>query len=290
EQYGFDQAFTMPAAAPATLRGSAVLFAPSLVNRYVRLLARQPRVGASSRYTRAPQDQPRSAFDGNPATTWIASPGDANPVLTISWRHRLTVRTVTIQRPPGADGPLPVLVSGERGQARGGVLGPAGVLRFAPMRTRELAFRFSPPQTPLQISGVTIPRVPALQTPSGTFRLPCGLGPVVELDGRVLPTQVTGTFTELLGGQPMSFTACPAARAAAAGHRPVRRPGRRARDAPGRRGARHSVRRVTRACYGGRHPVLDPGPAGPGGRRDRPVLPGGERELQRGLAGAPGRA
>jgi len=219
EQYGFDEAFTAPAAAQVTLRGSAVLFAPSLVNKYVRLAGRQPRVGASSRYTRAPQNQPRSAFDGNPATTWIASPGDTNPVLTISWRHRLTVRTVTIQRPPGADGPLPVLVSGERGQARGGVLGPAGVLRFAPIRTRELAFRFSPPQTPLQISGVTIPGVPALQTPSGPFRLPCGLGPVVELDGRVLPTQVTGTFAELLAGQPMPFTACPAARIAAGANR-----------------------------------------------------------------------
>ncbi len=219
EQYGLDEAFTAPAAAQVTLRGSAVLFAPSLVNKYVRLAGQQPRVGASSRYTRAPQDQPRSAFDGNPATTWIASPGDTNPVLTISWGHRLTVRTVTIQRPPGADGPLPVLVSGERGQARGGVLGPAGVLRFAPIRTRELAFRFSPPQTPLQISGVTIPGVPALQTPSGPFRLPCGLGPAVELDGRVLPTQVTGTFAELLAGQPMPFTACPAARIAAGANR-----------------------------------------------------------------------
>src|SRR5262252_3484933 len=221
EQYGFDQAFTAPAAAPATLRGSVVLFAPSLVNKYVRLLARQPHVGASSRYTRAPQDQPRSAFDANPATTWIAGPGDANPVLTVTWRHRRTVRTVTIQRPPGADGPLPVLVSGERGQARGGVLGPSGVLRFAPIRTRELAFRFSPPQTPLQISGVTIPGVPTLQTPTGTFRLHCGLGPVVELDGRALPTQVTGTFTELLGGQPMSFSACTAARAAAGANQVV---------------------------------------------------------------------
>ena len=131
------------------------------------------------------------------------------------------MRTVTIQRPPGADGALPVLVSGERGQARGGVLGPSGVLRFTPIRTRELAFRFSPPQTPLQISGVTIPGVPALQTPSGTFRLRCGLGPVVELDGRALPTQVTGTFTALLGGQPMSFTACPAARIAAGANQVV---------------------------------------------------------------------
>jgi arabinofuranan 3-O-arabinosyltransferase len=223
EQYGFDQAFTTPAAAPAALRGIAVLAAPSLINKYLRLVGHQPRVGASSRYTRAPQDQPRSAFDGNPATAWIASPSDAHPVLTITWRHRRAVHTVTIQRPPGADGPLPVLVSGARGQARGGVLGPAGVLRFAPIRTRALVFRFSPPQTPLQISGVTIPGVPALQTPSGVFRLPCGLGPAIELNGRRLPTRVDGTFAELLAGQPMPFTACTGARVAAGGNRVVER-------------------------------------------------------------------
>src|SRR5262249_2917869 len=86
EQYGFDQGFSAPTASPATLRGSAVLIAPSLVTRYPRLVPGQPWVGASSRYTRDPQDQPRSAFDGNPATTWIASPIDTRPSLSINWR------------------------------------------------------------------------------------------------------------------------------------------------------------------------------------------------------------
>ena len=208
EQYGFDEALTAPAAAPVTVRGTAALIAPWLVNHYLRLAGGQPRVGASSRYIRAPQDQPRAAFDGDPATTWIASPGDAHPVLTIHWRHRRTVRAVTIQRPPGAAGPLQVLISGSRGQVRGGAVGPGGILRFAPIRTRSLAFRFTPVQAPLEISGVAIPGVPALQTPSGPFRLPCGFGPVVELNGRTLATRVTGTFAELFAGQPMPFTAC----------------------------------------------------------------------------------
>jgi arabinofuranan 3-O-arabinosyltransferase len=104
------------------------------------------------------------------------------------------------------------------------VLGPSGVLRFAPIRARALAFRFTPAQAPLQISGVTIPGVPALGTPSGPFRLPCGLGPRVELNGRVLPTRVTGTFVELLTGQPMPFTACPGARIAAGANRVVEPP------------------------------------------------------------------
>src|SRR5262249_46571720 len=219
EQYGFDQAFTASAAAPVTVRGSAVLIAPSLVNAYLRLTGGQSRVGASSRYTRAAQDQPRAAFDGDPATAWIASPGDAHPVLTIDWLHRRTVRTVKIQRPPGAAGPLQVLISGPRGQVRGGAVGAGGILRFAPIRTRGLAFRFTPVQAPLEISGVTIPGVPALQTPAGQFRLPCGLGPVIELNGQTLATHVTGTFAELLADQPVSFTACPSASVAKGANR-----------------------------------------------------------------------
>jgi arabinofuranan 3-O-arabinosyltransferase len=82
------------------------------------------------------------------------------------------------------------------------------VLRFAPMRTSRLTFLFTPAQEPLQISGIAIPGVPALTTPSGPFRLRCGLGPDIELNGKAVPTQVSGTFADLLTGRPMPFTAC----------------------------------------------------------------------------------
>src|SRR5262249_10516583 len=139
EQYGFDQGFSARSASPATLRGSAVLIAPSLVTRYPRLVPGQPWVSASSRYTRDPQDQPRSAFDGNPATTWIASPLDTRPSLAINWRHPRTVRSVTIQRPPGTSGPLPVLVSGSAGPGPGRPGGPPGRLPFGPLRPSKLS-------------------------------------------------------------------------------------------------------------------------------------------------------
>jgi arabinofuranan 3-O-arabinosyltransferase len=208
EQYGFDQGFSSPAGYRATLRGSAVLISQGLVAKYLQLIPGQARMSASSRYTRDPQDQPWSAFDGNPATTWIASPTDASPTLSITWQRPRTVHTVTIQRPPGASGQLQVLLAGDSGQARGGTVGRDGVLRFAPMRTSKLTFLFTPVQEPLQISGITIPGVPALATPSGPFRLACGLGPDIELGGKVVPTQVSGTFADLLNARPMRFTAC----------------------------------------------------------------------------------
>jgi arabinofuranan 3-O-arabinosyltransferase len=208
EQYGFDEGFSAPARYRASLRGSAVLTSPALVTRYLRLIPGQAWVSASSKYTREPQDLPWSAFDGNPATTWIASSTDANPSLSITWPRPRTVRMVTIQRPPGASGHLQVLIAGDAGQARGGTVGRGGVLRFAPMRTSKLTFLFTPVQEPLQISGITIPGVPPLTTPAGPFRLRCGLGPDIELNGKVLPTQVSGTFADLLTGRPMSFTAC----------------------------------------------------------------------------------
>jgi arabinofuranan 3-O-arabinosyltransferase len=208
EQYGFDHGFTEPAAAPAQLRGTAVLTATSLISKYARIGRNQATVTASSAYVAAPQDQARSAFDGDPATAWIASPADPRPVLTISWPHPRIVRQVIIQRPPGAAGLLQVLISGPAGQVRGGTVGATGVVRFAPIRTRSLTIRFTPVQGPLQISGIVIPGVRPLGTPAGAFRLPCGLGPLIRLNGAVVRTRVAGSFTALLTGRPLRFSAC----------------------------------------------------------------------------------
>ena len=213
EQYGFDHAFTAPATGPATLRGQAVLTAPLRGGRYPgTALAgrRRPAVWAqaSSTYTADPRDQALAAADGNPATTWIASTTDAHPALTIGWRHRITVRRITVHRPPGALGLLQVLVAGSRGQVRGGSVGPSGIVRFAPMRTRRLAITFTPLQGPLQISDVTIPGVPAARPPVLPLRLGCGQGPDISVNGLAVRTRVTGSDPDVLAGRPVRFTAC----------------------------------------------------------------------------------
>jgi arabinofuranan 3-O-arabinosyltransferase len=221
EQYGFDHAFTTLAAGQATLRGSAILTDPWLAKWYARLSGKQARMWASSTYTGDVQDAARSAFDGNLATTWISDPADAHPRLVIAWHRLRKVSRVTILHPPGASGLLQVLVTGSGGQVRGGMVGPTGTVRFAPVITRRLTFTFTPLVTPVEISDVVIPGVPPVGTPSLPFRLPCGLGPVISLNGKVLPTQVAGTFADLFTGRPVRFSACAPAVIAAGANRVV---------------------------------------------------------------------
>ncbi len=206
EQYGFDHAFTEPAARRAVLRGSAMLLDPSLASA---ILGRgQPAVTASSTYTADPQDQPRNAFDGDPATAWIASPLDPHPTLRIGWGHARTISQVTIERPPGASGLAQVLITGSRGQRRGAMIGADGVVRFAPMKTSSLEFVFTTDQAPLQVSDVVIPGVPFARAPAASFRLACGRGPRLSVDGEAVPTSVSGSAADLLNDRPVEFTAC----------------------------------------------------------------------------------
>ncbi|HEV2373189.1 MAG TPA: alpha-(1-_3)-arabinofuranosyltransferase family protein [Streptosporangiaceae bacterium] len=208
EQYGFDEGFTAAGAGQEQLRGSAVLVSPALVARYTDVGVGNARVVASSVYTGDPQDQARSAFDGNPATSWVAGLTDPHPTLKVGWPRMRRVSEVTIQRPPGASGALQVLLAGTGGHTRGGVVGPSGALRFAPMRTKVLRMVFTPAYSPLQVSDVFIPGVPELGTLPGEFRLHCGLGPLLDVDGHTVPTRAWGTFADLLTGRPVSFAAC----------------------------------------------------------------------------------
>jgi arabinofuranan 3-O-arabinosyltransferase len=208
EQYGFGHAFTAGASGLTALHGSAVLISASLASKYLGTNRAGAWVQASSTYTNDPQDQARAAFDGDPATAWTASGIDTQPVLTIGWRRPLTVGRMTIQRPPGAVGPLQVLIAGSGGQVRGANVGLSGAVRFASMRTTRLTIRFTSPQSPLQISDVVIPRVPQLSTPPVPLRLRCGLGPALQVDGKAVPTRVSGTYADLLDQRPLHFAAC----------------------------------------------------------------------------------
>jgi arabinofuranan 3-O-arabinosyltransferase len=220
EQYGFDQTFSSNFSEQTVLRGSATLTSTSLVEAYVRGKRHEPVVTASSAYTPDPQDQGLSAFDGNPATTWIASGDDPHPALTITWDHSRRISQVRIQRPPGAQsGTLQVLINGSKGQVRGGFVGASGVLTFAPMRTTSLTLTFTTINVPLQISEVTIPGVAPVRAPAGQVQLPCGKGPALMVNGTAVPTRAAGSYAGLLTGQPLRFTACAPVTVAAGANR-----------------------------------------------------------------------
>ena len=220
EQYGFDQSFTSNYSEQTVVHGSAILTSTSLVETYVRGKRHQPLVTASSAYTPDPQDQGLSAFDGNPATAWVASLDDADPVLTVTWDYSRRISQVRIQRPPGdRSGSLQVRINGSAGQLRGGYVGTNGVLKFAPMTTKSLTFTFTTIQVPLQISEVTIPGVSPVRPRVGQVSLPCGTGPVLMVNGVAVPTRATGTYADLLTGQPLRFTACAPVTVAAGANR-----------------------------------------------------------------------
>jgi arabinofuranan 3-O-arabinosyltransferase len=294
EQFGFDRTFSESSAEPAAVHGSAILVNTALAGQFTRLSPRDAQVTASSVYTAAdPQDQATAAFDGDPATSWVAAAADRHPTLTIRWTGPRTVSRLSIERPPGASGLLQVKLTGSGGQRRVAWASDAGALTFAPMRTSSLTLTFIPNYSPVQITGIDIPGVPPLNTPGGTFRLPCGLGPALRMNGRVVPTSVTGSFASLRTARPVQFTACSPVRLAA-GLRRVRDPGRRSpgrsrprHGGPGRGGPGHGPRgRLVRGAPGrGRHRAVDGNRADGPRQRRRALLPGGRRELQSRLEG-----
>ncbi|HEY6792625.1 MAG TPA: alpha-(1-_3)-arabinofuranosyltransferase family protein, partial [Trebonia sp.] len=146
EQYGFDEALTEPSPQVARVRGTAILIQPALIGKYALSRPGQPVVTASSTDINAPQDQPWNAFDGNPSTSWVASPADPHPTLSINWRTPRTISQITIKRPPGSTGLAQVLITGSGGQRRGAMVGPSGRVRFAPMRTTSLTLTFTTDQ------------------------------------------------------------------------------------------------------------------------------------------------
>jgi arabinofuranan 3-O-arabinosyltransferase len=222
EQFGLDRTFYENSAEPAAVHGSAILLNASLADQFTRLGPHEPQVTASSVDSTAdPQDQPMAAFDGNPATSWVAAAADRHPTLRIQWDGARTLSQLTVERPPGASGFLEVRLTGSGGQRRVAWASRSGVLTFAPMRTSSLALTFLPSYSPVQVTGVDIPGVPQLGTPTGTFRLPCGLGPSLTVNGRPVPTRVTGSFASLLAERPVQFTACSPVRLAAGANRLV---------------------------------------------------------------------
>jgi arabinofuranan 3-O-arabinosyltransferase len=208
EQHGFDESFTEATPAKAKLSGTVLLPDPYQVANYAFFIAFGPQVIATSSYTNDPQDQAWSAFDGNPATTWVASTADTHPKLAINWGHPVTLSKITIDRPPGASGSAQLVISGSKGQLRGAVIGKSGVVTFKPMKTANLTLTFTTDRAPVQVTDVKIPGVRFLTAPTQPMNLDCGSGPAIKVDGKTVRTTLSGTFAAVVDGQPLHYASC----------------------------------------------------------------------------------
>ena len=90
-----------------------------------------------------------------------------------------------------------------------------GAATFAPMHTRRLVIRFdgaaivgAPPVGVAELELANLESQVHRTDRDRQTGAVCGLGPEVEVDGRVYPTEVTGTIGAVLDGTPLSLTGC----------------------------------------------------------------------------------
>lgn len=175
------------------------------------------RASASSRAVQAPAGRPQAAVDLDPGTGWIAAPEDETPTLTLSWDERRDVDGVRIVVEPWLAASRPSRVELVIGDARYTVdVDAQGEARLPEsVRTSELTVRILDVYEvadadaayglrtvlPAGASEVRLLGTDELRRPvdhDDAVHLACGDGPELVIDGRIVPTELTGTVGDLL--------------------------------------------------------------------------------------------
>jgi arabinofuranan 3-O-arabinosyltransferase len=165
---------------------------------------------------------------GNSGSPWIADFGDEAPSLNLSWGQTRTISSISLSLSTQASRPTEIAITSSTGtRLLLPVPAKGGLIRFSPLTTDSLRIQFakvatgttvspiSDVQTPLPVglSNVTLPDldIPVvgpleLQTP---VNLVCGQGPALTIDGKSIPTSVSGTLGDLVDLKPMRIAACP---------------------------------------------------------------------------------
>jgi arabinofuranan 3-O-arabinosyltransferase len=223
--------FVTPAASRLTAGITAVpVPGPALTDLLARLTSAgkaQFRAIASSSWNGQPEFGADGLFERQPHKPWLASADDHDPSLSISWHGRRTIREVVVHPALGlAAEPTSVLIGSPAG-ARQEAVGLGGVVRISPpLRTDRLNLSFrsasdsaagnvaagQPAVLPVGLITVKIPALTGLQVarpdPSASFRLACGRGPSVTVDGQRYQTSVSGTVGNLLQLKPVHVRLC----------------------------------------------------------------------------------
>ncbi len=226
-----DRMFTTPASTTLTTSITAVprpgAALASLISRLSPATRNEYQASVSSSWDWLPEFGPYGLFAKAGNKPWLAGASDPNPTLEVSWRGRRTISKLVLQPALGlAAAPTRVLISSPAG-ARLAPVGLGGVVRVSPpLRTDKLKLTVSaasgiavgipvagqPAQLPTGLAKVTIPALAGLQpdepNPAAPFRLACGQGPVVAVDGHRYQTSVTGTIGSLLQVKPVQVSLC----------------------------------------------------------------------------------
>jgi arabinofuranan 3-O-arabinosyltransferase len=181
-----------------------------------------PEIAASSSAVPDPRGAAGAAIDGDPRTTWLADAGDDRPTLTLTWPEPRTIGSVTVELAPdsGASRPRAVGISaGGLEQTVG--LDFGGTAEFSPITTDRLVISFPLREEVASFDPYTR-RVSTLGVGVGELRVagldvgdraaevyvPCGQGPVVDIDGMRWDTSVRTTVAALRSLEPVDLAIC----------------------------------------------------------------------------------
>ncbi|MDR2985625.1 MAG: alpha-(1-_3)-arabinofuranosyltransferase family protein, partial [Nocardiopsaceae bacterium] len=182
-------------------------------------------VTASSTYGSLPSLTPANLFRRHDPGAWIA--GSQHASLTLSWRGMRTIRRMVIQPLPGiAAAPESIKITSPEGvrYASVGLGGQTAIV--PPLRTNQMTISFpvvqyatsaqpisgQPVRLPVGLSRLSIPALdglrPAAPVRDANFTLPCGSGPTVRLDGKMVRTRVSGKVGSLIAFEPVRVRLC----------------------------------------------------------------------------------
>jgi arabinofuranan 3-O-arabinosyltransferase len=171
-----------------------------------------------------PRYRAANLVDGSYLSGWIA--GTDHPSVTLKWRGARTLKELYLKSAEGASAaPRSVRITSPDGN-RTGRVERGGHIRFDTLRTNRVTLTFPKVQritTPDSLTGARLPlplglsevRFPALTSLQNSpldsarkFRLPCGRGPDVTIDGARHPTSASGTVGDLVDGLPVRLSLC----------------------------------------------------------------------------------
>ncbi|KHL19178.1 arabinofuranan 3-O-arabinosyltransferase [Mumia flava] len=185
-------------------------------------------VRASSYLTEEPANSVVRAIDADPRTGWVADPTDEDPTLALSWVGQRRIDRIQLQTSPSlaASAPTEAILRFPDGTEHEVAVDADGVARFPAVRTDrvEVHLRSTDPvgafgafggidDLPVGVSEVRLPGTGLFpQVPSTQAWGRCGLGPTLEVNGRLLQTRPAGSAADLLSGADMRAEVCGADR------------------------------------------------------------------------------
>lgn len=187
----------------------------------------QLHITASSTFGSLPALRPQNLLAAGGGTGWVAAGPSAT--LHLQWKGQRTIDEIDLVASTVgiAAEPTRVLITSPGG-TRDVPVPQSGVLRFPPLITDQLDIGFpgvmpttaynplvgQAQQLPVGLAALRVPALAGLSTglpsPGAPFRLGCGQGPPVTVDGRTYATSVSGTVNDLTSLTPLPLHLCTA--------------------------------------------------------------------------------